>query len=275
MQDLLANPAIQGGVAPFVLGLLVSLVFIKLKIGQGLAILSGLLVTTALTTGISFTPLNSTRKLVLISIIVAVVALLYALDHKGRARATLMVPIGMVVAIGWILWPFISRQPLVDVWFPIVASAGFVAWVSAFFLSLRYYSINQVGLATAALGFGLGGTALLGASALLGQMAMSLGAAALAMAFIQIVFAKDNSAGLTLCIIAGSSLALIAPTAVIFAKVPWLSLLFLSFIPILAHLPIAESMGKWAKAFTRFLLYMTPSIAAIYLAWKSAGDLPF
>ena len=69
MQDLLANPAFQGGVAPFVVGLIAALVLNRFGwVWMGLAVVAGLFTTVSLVTDITFSPLNSTRKIILLAL---------------------------------------------------------------------------------------------------------------------------------------------------------------------------------------------------------------
>lgn len=64
MEQLLANPAIQAGVAPFLAALLVSTPLRRTR-WMGAAISVGFPVVIALTFGFSFEALTSMRKLVL------------------------------------------------------------------------------------------------------------------------------------------------------------------------------------------------------------------
>ena len=71
MQEILNHPAVQGGVAPFVVGLVDTLLFAPARLA-GLAAIAGFAVTVWLVGGFSFVPLTATRKIILVSLAAAV-----------------------------------------------------------------------------------------------------------------------------------------------------------------------------------------------------------
>ena len=75
MTDLLNNPAVQGGIAPFLVALLISVIFVRLSTLSGFALIAGFVTTVLLTTGLSFDPLTSTRKITLILLIAPFIGL--------------------------------------------------------------------------------------------------------------------------------------------------------------------------------------------------------
>ena len=72
MGELLSNPAVQAGAAPFAAALVVALALQPLRLG-GLAVTAAFLVAMQLVSGIQFSPLTATRKLVLLAIAAPVV----------------------------------------------------------------------------------------------------------------------------------------------------------------------------------------------------------
>ncbi len=92
MEEFLGNPAVQGGVAPFVVGLIVVAILGRAKLG-GLAVVAAFAVCVHLASGLTFTPLTALRKVVLLGLIAPVVGI--AIDFvleggpnpDGRRRA--------------------------------------------------------------------------------------------------------------------------------------------------------------------------------------------
>jgi hypothetical protein len=84
MQALLAHPAFQAAVAPFLVTLVLALFLRRWGlVWQGLALIAGLLVTVWLTTGLSLQPLTSTRKIILCSLGLPFLALLVGFQRFG------------------------------------------------------------------------------------------------------------------------------------------------------------------------------------------------
>ena len=106
MQEILNHPAVQGGVAPFVVGLVATLLFAPARLA-GLAAIAGFAVTVWLVGGFSFVPLTATRKIILVSLAAAVAGVCADLAFKPT-RAS-----GMV--LGVVFGAIIGDSPLVAV----------------------------------------------------------------------------------------------------------------------------------------------------------------
>ena len=126
-----------------------------------------------------------------------------------------------------------------------------------------------------ALGLGTGGSALLGASALLGQFGLALGAAASAYLLLQTITNSRLPCGrsftLPLSLIAG----LIGCLTVLTAQLPWYALFMLAIIPLAAKIPVPEKMGLWLQSLLLSIATLTCAAGAIYLTWYVAGAPPF
>ena len=61
MQDLLDNPALQAGIAPLIVALIIALLMARTP-AAWLAIAAGYATMLALSTGLSFSPLTASRK---------------------------------------------------------------------------------------------------------------------------------------------------------------------------------------------------------------------
>lgn len=274
MQDLINHPAFQGGIAPFLTGLIITLAFRRAGAIQGLALLAGFLVTATLTVGLLFEPLTSTRKIILLVMAVTVLSLFVG-KLKGTGKGEGLLLLLVLGGLTWVLWPYLARQELMQSLLIIGASALFALWSMIGMSMLRQRSGSSAGIAVTAMAFGLGGTATIGASALYGQLAMAIGAAAMGYVIVQIFTKSSAHAGWILVAIGGASVAIIAPSSVIYAKVPWFSLVALAFIPLLAQLEIAAKQPAVKRVSILFVVYMVPAVIAMGLTVQSAGPVPF
>ena len=67
MQELLANPAVQGGAAPFLAGLIAVVVLGRFRLG-GLAVVAAFATAVYFIAGFTFSPLSATRKIILLGL---------------------------------------------------------------------------------------------------------------------------------------------------------------------------------------------------------------
>lgn len=269
---LLDHPAIQSGVAPFFCALIVAGIFYRINVVAGLSIIVGFAVSVLLSTGFAFDPLTSTRKLMLIVLIAPVLGVL--LTYFGNySKTTLNVFYALgALAMLWVLWPVLSRDPA-GMFLPVAGYMLYSAWMVGIFLRLGEASSLSGGVASTAVGFGVGLTALIGASALLGQMGLSLGAAAAAYLFVQLISKRETDAGFTLTLTSGFMAALILPAAVVYAKVPWIVLPIIAIVPIIAFYPFEDEDRTWKNTMTLFAVMALPIGYAIYLTVNSAGEM--
>ena len=65
MQEMLANPAVQGGLAPFIAALIVAALLAPFRLG-GLAVVTAFATAVYFIAGFDFAPLTATRKIILL-----------------------------------------------------------------------------------------------------------------------------------------------------------------------------------------------------------------
>ncbi|KPK09071.1 MAG: hypothetical protein AMJ64_01510 [Betaproteobacteria bacterium SG8_39] len=111
MQELLAHPAVQGAVAPLVVGLAVAALLLPVRL-SGLAAVAGFLVAVALIGNFSFSTLTATRKLVLVAAAAPLLGVIADFAFKptriaGPVLGTLFGAAGL-----WIFWSVLAHQPL-------------------------------------------------------------------------------------------------------------------------------------------------------------------
>jgi hypothetical protein len=277
MNDLLANPAIQSGVAPFVVALLVllGLRFVQplyQRVGTTVAIWVGYFVAVELITDIGFSPLTSTKKIILIALIAALVGLLMQAAKMDKEWLATLGFVAGAAALIWILWPVLNRRSGTAFWSLAISATLYGGWLAASLDGLRQRPERAIS-AVVALGFGTGGAALLGASALLGSLGMALGAASAAAALWMLIRDEGNP-GIGLMMPAGMVLGALGFAATIYAKVPWFALLPLATVPLAARIPLPDAWARRKRLVVGGVIAMLVGLAAVPLTWMVAGGVP-
>jgi hypothetical protein len=302
MQALLAHPAFQAAVAPFLVTLVLALFLRRWGlVWQGLALIAGLLVTVWLTTGLSLQPLTSTRKIILCSLGLPFLALLVGFLNR---RATQILPgllaaLLLAVAAIWVAWPVLSRQHGWALWAMAGQVAVYAAVVGGALLSLtggRMFAneggrsdasltagarFAQQGGAILALAIGTGAAAIIGASALYGQLAFAVAASTGALLLAALLFwqwkSEESVANLQpmALLAAAVPLGLLGAAASIYAKLPAIALLFLACAPLVVRIPLVSAANPWLRLTLATLLASVPVVPALWLTWQAAGPVSF
>lgn len=273
MEVWLAHPAVQSGGIPFVAALVWGLVFFRLGwYWTGLGLAAGFYASAYFAPGLEFTPLTSTRKILLLGLAAAALGLVLDLLPRMRKAATVIVALAGAAALTWIVWPQLMRENSVVTWPVALGCAVYVAWLAAATESLRDRPAAAASAAVA-LGFGTGACALFGASAMLGQIGFALAAAAGAM-WLVVVFARKAELGSVFCLPAGVLAGLIGAGAAVFSKLPWYSLPVLALVPLLARVPLAKGASRLMQGFVYVLVCGVAAASAGVIAWRVAGAPP-
>lgn len=302
MQALLTHPAFQAAVAPFLVTLVLAFFLRRWgSVWQGLALIAGLLVTVWLTTGLSFQPLTSTRKVILCSLGLPFLALLLGFLNR---RATQILPgllaaLLLAVAAIWMAWPVLSRQHGWALWAMAGQVAVYAAVVGGALLSLTGGRVlaNEAGRSDAsltagarfaqqggailALAIGTGAAAIIGASALYGQLAFAVAASTGALLLAALLFWqwKREESLVTLqpmaLLAAAVPLGLLGAAASIYAKLPAIALLFLACAPLVVRIPLVSAANPWLRLTLATLLASVPVAPALWLTWQAAGPVSF
>lgn len=271
MQELLNNPAVQGGLAPFVVALIVAELLQRMRL-SGLAIIAGFAATVYLASDFSIEPLTAARKIVLLGLLAAALALPLMLFNPRWLRPLLAVAGG--TAAVWAMSRILQQQPAAPMLLWGGGCALYVGWL-VFWMDGLGDAAMRAGSAGLALGMGTGGAALFGASALLGQFGLALGAAAGAYLLIQMLTDGPLPCGrgytLPLSLIAG----LTACLAVLTADLPWYALSVLALIPVAARIPLPGKQALWIQSVLLSAVTLACAATAIYLTWRVAGAPPF
>ena len=270
MQELLNHPAVQGGLAPFVAALLVAELLQRLRL-SGLAIIAGFAATVYLASDFSFEPLTASRKIVLLGLLSAGLSLPLMLLKADWLRAVLAVAGGLAAV--WVVQRILQQQEAAAVMLWGVGCMLYAGWLVFWMDGLGDNSM-RAGSAGLALGLGTGGAALFGASALLGQFGLALGAAAGAYLLIQMLTSSPLPCGrsftLPLALVAGTSGCL----AVLTAQLPWYALPVLAVIPVAAKIPLPAKQALWLQTLLLSAVTLACAAGAVYLTWRVAGAPP-
>lgn len=266
MDDLLQNPAIQAGIAPFVLALPLAFLLARTKL-LGLAQLAGFLVLAGLAIGFSFESLTALKKLVLLAVgsgVAVLVLELLPVRSSALRWAVLALLAGGCI---WMLWRLLAQKESTAA--AVLTGAVAVAYVAALAGSMLHISKDPVGGASAGLmiGLGTGAVAILGASAVLGSATIAVGAAAGATLLAQMVRGQAP-AGTSVSLPAATVTGLAGVLATQSAVLPWYCLLPILAAPWATRLVSPERLPKaWVRAFACSALALIPMLVAIALAW--------
>jgi len=229
IQNLLAHPAIQGGVAPFIVGALVAALAQPVRLAR-LAPVAGFLVAVYLIGNFAFEPLTATRKIVLLGAAAPLLGLFF--DMAFRPARGFGVVLGALFGAAslWVFWSVLTQRPLPQAILHGAAIFAFVVLVVAATTALRADPV-RAGAAGLALGLGAGAGAILGASALIGQYGIALGAASGGFILVVMAFGRGVAAGAAFTLSVSVTAGLLALGAVLLAKFPWYAAAVLALAP--------------------------------------------
>ncbi len=267
MEAFLAHPAVQGGVAPFVVGVIVVALLAKAKLA-GLAVATSFAVAVALVSGLAFTPLTATRKVALLGLLAPLVGIVIDFALRKSRTLTVVIALACGALTVWVFWSVLQQKPVGEALLLAGSLAVFVAWLVGSMLELAGQPV-RAGAAALMLGLGTGVSAILGASALLGLYGIAIGAGAGAFVLAQMVTGKKIAAGATLTLSASVAAGLVAAAALVLAQLPWYGLLVLAFIPLAARLPASDRLPVWTQAFIVSGYGFAVALVAFALTWRA------
>jgi hypothetical protein len=265
--ELLQNPIVQSSALPFAAGLLAAVLLFPMRLG-GLAAAAGFAAAVVAIGNFALEPLTVTRKIVVIGGAAALFGALADLAFKPTRSAGVV--LGAVFA-GAALWAFstiLGQKIPAEVALLGAGIAGFMWWLVAATTSLHYDPV-RAGAAGLALGLGAGFAAVLGASGLLGQYGMALGAASGAFLLLVMVLGGRMEAGASLTLTVSVLAALIATGAVLLAGLHWYSLIALAMVPVLVRLPLPRGPA-WTQAVVASVYGFVAAGGALAVAWLAS-----
>jgi hypothetical protein len=273
MDELLANPVIQTAVVPFFVALIAGAILNRFGwYWAGLTVVTGFVACAWLVMDLKLFPLSSTRKIVMLGL-VAVVAGIVLDVYAGRRR---FIPpvlfVSGIIAASWVIWPVLNRREGAEFWLLAIGASIYAGWLMMAMERLRDWPL-RAGTAALSLGIGTGVSAVMGASALLGQLASSIGAASGAYLLLTL-FVPKQPAGSLLTIPVALLCSLLAIAGYVYATLPWYVLPLLAIIPLLACVPLPEQKPTWIKIALLVSATLPAAIASIFVAWWIEGAPP-
>jgi hypothetical protein len=268
MNELLGNPVIQSSVAPFLVALVVAALLFPLRLA-GLAAGAGFLGTVWMMGTFGLTPLTASRKIIVVAAAAPVLGVLADLAFKPTRATAPVLGVLFGAASIWVFWSVLSQKAGQEAALVAGSVIAMVVATVAFTVSLQDRPV-RAGAAGLFLGLGAGFGAVLGASVMLGQYGMALGAACGAFLLLVMILGKRVVAGATFTLTASVAAALIAAGAVLLAKFPWTSLVALALVPLAVRLPLPEKSPAWIQAIVASLYALVPAAGACALAWQAS-----
>jgi len=270
MRELLNHPAVQGGLAPFVVALIVAELLQRMRL-SGLAIIAGFAATVYLVSGFAFDPLTASRKIVLLTLAASLFALPLMFFNPRWLRGLLAIAGG--AAAVWVMQRILQQQAVSPMLLWGAGCAAYVGWL-VFWMDGLHESSMRAASAGVGLGMGTGLAALFGASALLGQYGLALGAAAGAYLLIQMLTNAPLPCGRSITLPLSLAAGLIACLAVLTAELPWYVLPVLATIPLAAKIPVPAKQALWIQSALLTIVTLACAAGAVYLTWRVAGAPP-
>lgn len=266
MQELLNDPAVQGAVAPLIVGVTLAAMLSSVRLA-GLAVVGGFFTAAYLIGSLGFWPLNATRKIMWLAIASPVIgAVADFLLRPHRATASVL---GALFALGsvWAFWGVLVQRPVSESIILGVGVAAFVLWTVVLTLTSSTDAL-RTGAIGLALGMGAGIGAILGASAVLGLLGIALAAGTGGFLLVAMVRGKQVTGGAILGLSASAIAALLGGGALVLARAPWWSLVVLALVPLAARLPVPERFPVWLRAIVASSYTLAVGAGYCVLAWK-------
>jgi len=272
MTNLFDFPEVQSFVLPLLTALLVGTVADRFGLAhRGIGMIAGFIVAVLFVNGIELQPLTAARKIILLGIAAAVVGAF--VDQRRAAwagRPFYFATLGLLAGT-WVLGVTLLRKSGMESLIASLGSALYLLWV-VYWLDRLHGDELRATSATVSLGLGTGIAAVIGSSGLFGQLAVAVSAGAGGVMLLALVL-KKNTAGSVLTLPAGVLLSLIGVGAVVFADLPWIVLVILGLIPLVAHwVPAPESWSRGQRALLLTILTLALAGIALAYAWYLAGS---
>jgi hypothetical protein len=267
--DWLNHPAVQGGVGPLVVALIVGFALSGTRYAW-LGIAASYLTAVALSTGFAFSPLTASRKILVLGIATPLVGI--AIDQlwpqAKRAALLVIAAIAGVLSV-WVVSSVLMQGAGTSLYVAAAGIALFTAVLTALMLALR-----NDGLRTGAAGLGLGLAAGIAAviSASVGFLlfGVSIAAAAGALLLVQVLRSRNIVPGVTGALSIGLLVSLFAVGTLMLAEMPWYALPLLWLVPLATMIPVSDRVPLMARAALLALFAVLAAIIPIAAAWFSA-----
>ena len=275
MDQFLSRPEIQSAVLPFFIGLLLSIGLRKLTVSAWIwAIFAAFLVSVGLINGLTLTPLTGTRKIILLILASFFVAgFIHHLIHGANLRRSAL-SIYCLLGLLWVFWKVIARMEGAAMTLTLAGAVGLVLWLLWAFdrIGNNDSQLHGAGFSLL-LGTGLSATA--GASALLGQLALSLSAASGGVLLTWVISKTSSTSQNSMTgqvLPYALAAALLGLAAVIFARLPWYTLIPLASIPLVTGFVPKTSDIRFINALVTSLPGLFIALAVSFWVWQMGSS---
>jgi hypothetical protein len=270
MQDLLANPAVQGGAAPFVAGLIVAVLLGRYRLG-GLAVTAAFATAVYFIAGFGFTPLSATRKIILLGLVAPIAGIVVDFAFRPTRLGSILLAIATAAAAAWVFWPVLSQREFARALLPGATALLAAAWVVGYSEQRLARDSVRAAASGLALGAGTGVAAIFGAALTYGLYGVAVAAGSGAFLLVQLITGKRSYAGATFTLSVTVVAILIAAAAMVLAQLPWYSVAVLALVPVAANLPLPAAAALWVQAVLASLYGFVVAGIACVLAWHAGG----
>ena len=266
--ELLDHPAVQGGVAPLLVALIVAFALARTRFAW-LAIGVGYATMIALSTGFSFSPLTVARKTTLLGLLGPLVGI--AADLVPRRSREIALTLA-VAAAALSVWVFLAILQQRDAMNAVGVGGGIALFVAALVATMLH--LRNDGLRCGAAGIGLGlATGIAGVlSASIGYLVagVAIAAGAGALLLVQVVLSRGLAPGMTGALPLGFLPALFAAGALLLAQLPWYALPLLLLVPAVVMLPVPDRAPMIVRAAILAGYALVAATIPILAAWYAA-----
>jgi len=270
VNDLFANPAVQGGVAPFVAGLIAALLLGRFRLG-GLAIAAAFAIAVYFIAGFEFTPLTATRKIIVLGLAAPVAGIVVDFAFRPTRLGSILLAIAGAAAAAWVFWPVLSQKDVAHALLPGATAVLATAWVVGYSEQRLAGDSVRTAASGLALGLGTGVAAIFGAALTYGLYGTAVAAGSGAFLLLQMITGRRSYAGATFTLSVTVVAILIAAAAMILAQLPWYSVVVLALVPVAANLPVPVGAALWLQAVLTSLYGFVVAAIACALAWHAGG----
>lgn len=269
MESLLEHPAVQAGILPLVVSLIVAAILARTRVAW-LGIVAGYAAVVAITTGFSFSPLSASRKVMLLVLLAPLCGI--AVDLAAKARARWFAPTAALAAAACAVWAFSSVLGQRELAEAMGLGLGVAAFTAALVWGVTRLAGDGVAVGAAGLGLGLatGISALLSASTGYFMGGVALAAASGALLLLQFVSRNALAAGAIGTLSIGVGAALFADATLLMAQLPWYALPLMLLPVLLASLPFARGAGTPGRVVALSLPAIAGAAMPAIAAWISA-----
>jgi hypothetical protein len=268
VSEILGHPLFQGGLAPFVVALVVGLVLARTRFAW-LAIMPAYATMVALDTGFSLFPPTVARKTMAIGLLAPLVGIVA--DLYPRSSRTIALALVIVTAL-LSLWIFQTVLQNHEGASAIAAGAGVAVFVAAMMATVLRLRGDGLRAGAAGLGLGLAASVAGILSASIGALVAgaAIASACAALLIVQIVLSRTLAPGFTGTLPVGLLVALIAAGTQQLALLPWYALPLLLLVPLAAALPVSHHRVPIARAAILSAYALAAAALPIGAAWYAA-----